>query len=373
MTPLQYSPAITQLVTEGLKAFALKDFDQAASHYADACGLFNEENGSDDADLLLLYGKALFQSGVEKSGVLGDVKPERQENKQEEEEGPKEGDEGRFHFDEGLAQEVDDDRTTEVEAHDEESESEESGDENADENENGEAEEDEQTDLEMAWDILDLARSLFAAEVETNKLKIDLLPIPYLKSDDTEPENEDVQQIKKLSEVLDLLGEVSLESEQFPQAALDFESSLNLRCKLYDSSSSALVSESHYKLSLALEFCVEDPDSRAKAAEQMKLAIQCVKGRQALPSTSEQNKEETTELLRDLEERYKELQKDPQQEIQAQQLDLIKGILGEATANPEAITSIAAQSVPKAVNDLSQMVKKRKAPEAGNQKKQKKN
>lgn len=340
-----YSEEITKHITEGSKFYAAKDFDLAASKYADACAAYNEENGTDDADLLLLYGKALFQNGVAKSGVLGGVGVgnDLEENKNGDQDKSEEEDaeNNNFQFEEGFAE-------------DEEEK------ENGEEQEQGLVEGDDQSDFEAGWEILDLARSIFAEKVELLEAEVKDLTVPYLKADDEEPTSEYAIALKKLSETYDLLGEVSLESENFPQAASDLESCLELRQKLYNPKLSALVSESHYKLSLALEFCIEDPSLRKKAATQMKLAIDCVKARAAI-QTNKEAKKETTELLRDLEERYKELGKDPQHEVQAQQVDMIKGLLGEAIGSFSGATDLSSLVKKSPVNDLSSMVKKRKA------------
>lgn len=353
-----YSAEITKHLAEGSKFYAIKDFNQAATKYADACEAYNEETGEDSAELLLLYGKALFQNGVAKSGILGGIGNDEEKKPEEEDQNDN------FQFEDGVAQEEGDEENTEGaenESHDEDGEDEDGEDEDGEDRA-----EEEQSDFEAGWEILDLARSLFAAKAEELSSQKTALTVPYLKSDDEEPTNEYVVALKKLSETYDLLGEVSLESENFAQAASDLACCLELRQQLYHRLLSALVSESHYKLSLALEFCVEDVDLRQKAAEQMKLAIECVKLRSKTKET-EQSKE-TAELLRDLEERYRELKKDPQEQLQAQQMNIIKGILGEAVESSSA-TNLTPQV---RVNDLSSMVKKRKAkPAAGATKKPK--
>lgn len=343
---MSYSPGVNGFIAEGSKLYAVKDYDQAATKYADACGAFNEENGQDDADLLLLYGKALFQAGVAKSGVLGGVSNvEKKEVKEEQE------DDEKFQFEEGIAQEDEDEDGNEEEG-------EEEGEEDGGEEEGDDEDGPEQSDFEAAWEILDLARSLFSKRLD--ELSTDAEG-PFLKTDDEEPTSDYVTTLRNLSEAYDLLGEVSLESENFPQAASDLERCLELRQKLYNLRLSALISESHYKLSLALEFCVEDSELRKKAAEQMRLAISCVRLRNS-NETDAAKKADTAELLKDLEERHNELKKDPEQELQMEQMDIIKGILGEATsgANP-AVNNLTAMVKKKPVNDLSSMVKKRTA------------
>lgn len=59
--------------------------------------------------------------------------------------------------------------------------------------------------------------------------------------------------LERLADTHDLLAEISLENEQFPNAVRDFRSSLRYREKLYDFDSE-LIAEAYFKLSLALEF-----------------------------------------------------------------------------------------------------------------------
>lgn len=337
-----YSEEETRFLSEGARLYAAKDYDRAAAAYADACAAYNERVGADDADLLLSYGKALFQNGVARLGVLGPVNSEAPQPEKKEE--AEESEFSSFGFEEGVA------------------EGEENADVGGDESgEEGEAEENgddgepgaDQSDFEAAWEILDLARALFEKEAGLLAPKDDL-PTPYLTSESDKAPSEYIDVIRKLSETYDLLGEVSLELEQFPQAASDLRACLELRQKLYDAERSSLVSESHYKLSLALEFCVEDPDLRAKAADEMKKAIAIVSARRDA-ETDPAKRKESTELLGDLEERHNELKKDPEMEVQAQQMDMIKGLLGEAVGS-----SGLAAALQKPVNDLSAMVKKRK-------------
>lgn len=367
-----YSKEILELIKEGSHAFSLKDFDQATSKYADACASFNEEHGKDCPDLLFLYGRALFQSGVSKAGVLGSVTAQKETSKKDTE---AENDE--VNFEEGLAKdefevapekdEEEDDSGSQIETGEEAGDDDNDG---ADDSDGEAAPEEEQSDFEAAWDILDLSRALFEERVSQLEESSTDLTFPLIKNENEEPKNDYVASLKMLSATYDLLGEVSLESENFPQAAADFASCLKLRLKLYDSNTSCLISEIHYKLSLALEFCQDDPSLRNKAAEHMKLAIESVKERNKI-ETDEEKQKENEQLLAELDDRYEELKKDPEQELRDQQMNIIKGILGEATSDSSKQTKIA-PAVQKKVNDLSSMVKKRKAQPGGPGKKQKK-
>lgn len=357
-----YSQPILALINEGSQAYSRKDYDLAASKYADACAAFNDEQGTDDPDLLLLYGKALFQSGVSNSGVLGGAPVE--ERKSEEDEG---------NFEEGIAHEdaVEAEVGQQEQEVEERLEGENEGQEEQQGEKKGEGEgqpgEEEPSDFEAAWDILDLARSLFEKRISAEFTE---LKTPYLASDDAEPASNYVANVQKLSEVYDLLGEVSLESENFAQAAADLESCLQLRLKLYDPELSSMLSEVHFKLSLALEFCSDDPALRGRAAEHVKHAIDILKARTEKETEAAKAKD-NEQLLQELEERYDELRKDPEQEIREQQMNIISGILGEVTGDSSAQTKLAS-AVLSRVNDLSSMVKKRKAQPGGPEKKQKK-
>lgn len=118
-------------------------------------------------------------------------------------------------------------------------------------------------------------------------------------------------------------------------------------------------------ISLALEFTKEEganeeetlkleEKARLQAVEHMKQAISCIKQRYSLPETT--SKDEN--LLQDMEQRLQELERDPLKELEQQKMDILKGILGQATSNS---SSEKEQDANKPVNDLTGMVRKRKA------------
>lgn len=335
-----YSTEVTKHLSEGAKYYAGKDYEQAAAQYADACAAFNEANGAEDANLLFLYGRALFQLAVANSGVLGgvgaDEKPQEKETEEEE-------------FDEGLAEKVE----VEEEGEEEEEEEAEGKEEDGAKEEEGE----EQTDFEAAWEILDLARTLFTEQVDELELESASLSEPYLKSDDEEPAQPYVAAVQKLSETHDLLGEILLELDEFGDAAREMEQCLALRQKLYDAKASSLVAESHFKLSLALEQCVDDPALRTKAGREIEKAIAIVKYKQQ--HTTPEKAASTAELLRDLEERYEELKQEPKPDLAAEQL--LGGLLHavQSAGGAHDLTAAVKKTLP--VNDLTAAVRK-KAP-----------
>ncbi|KAI3406351.2 hypothetical protein KGF56_000832 [Candida oxycetoniae] len=385
----RYTPEVDRLISEGSKAYALKDYDLASEKYGEACESYSEHHdGKEDGDLLLLYGKALFQSGVSKSGILGgigangvDTKAEDGEEQNGEEQNKDDDDKFQFYD----AEPVED---VQKEGGDNGEEVKESGSgpgsepgsehdwedvkDSENDQEGNQEEEQEESSFEIAWMTLDVARALF--EDKLDKLKKPNFESPYIPNESSPTtEDEYIITLKKLSETYDILGEVSLEAENFPQSAQDLSKALKLRLELYPKSSS-LVSESHYKLALALEFCLDDPESRTKAAEQIKLAIESTTERNSKEQDASKRKE-NDEMVLELQEKYDELKKDPQEDISQQQVDMIKGLLGVGGA--DAGTSVSASATlgalgasasgksnsdqnPKPVNDLSNLVKKRK-------------
>lgn len=127
-----------------------------------------------------------------------------------------------------------------------------------------------------------------------------------------------------LADTYDLLGEVSLESESFAQAARDLRSSLDLKLELYPVEST-LISEAHYKLSLALEFAAAGEDvsesnrlkGREEAAVEMEKAIASCRARiekeeEAVAVVADdkkgKGKEQVTKSLTDAKEMVEELE-----------------------------------------------------------------
>ncbi|KAG7910070.1 hypothetical protein KL906_001975 [Ogataea polymorpha] len=335
-----YSQELVKLLEKGAQAFAEKQYEKSVEYYSEACEKSNLLTGNDDPDLLFLYAKSLFENAVSKSEVLGG------QNNQDEKAEETEDDNGMFHFNEQLAENEEDE---ESEQEPEQGQKEQSHEQ---EKEQGE-ESEEQTDFEVSWEILDLTRTLY--EEKLSSLQDEHLKTPYLDSD-----KKDIKEIsspfvaikKKLSEVYDLLGEISLETENFSQAAQDFTTLANLRTELYPFSS-RLVSEAYYKLSLASEFNTGEAGSSTTAVEAMEKSLKSIKERYELP-----DEERDESLLQEMEQRLDDLRKGDAA-IQEEKKRIMMGILGESDG-----TEIKATPKTVPVNDLTGMVKKRKQPGA---------
>lgn len=343
-TPSYGVAEVDELASQGLKAYALKQYEQATEKFGKACETFTEAKGHDDPSLLYTYGKCLFKVAVSQSAVLGDTAP--QPLSAEPEEQPDEEAEG------------DGNEEQEGEQDGEDGNEEEEGEENGEGEQAGEQEEQQEDDFEVAWEILDLARTLFLEKLE----------------------QEDSRDLKvKLADTYDLLGEVSIESENFPQAAEDFESSLKLKKELYDSDSS-LMSEAHYKLALAYEFSFDENEdtnraNREKAISHMTDAIASVKQR------IEKTGKDDPELVQDLEERLTELKQGSRDTMEEEKAKVLEGILGQVaqSAGPSGSSKSKPKSEIAAVmdqaksqaNDISSLIKKRKKTDSASEPKAK--
>lgn len=383
---------LSEIVEEAHKEFALKNYEKAVELYGDSCQLYNKLNGEDDPSLLYLYGKSLFELAVSKNGLFGgndqdaavvagkddekkkeeleivplaeEVESEDEEEVKEENDNAKEG---------GKVKEVDDNAEKEDEWEDEPE-----GEDNN--NEKEEQGEEEQSDFEIAWEILDLSRSIIEKKLSkfpSEELIIKEKPTEeYLKSidstkeDSTVPNKTKILKLKlKLLDVYDLLGEISLETENFKQSVEDFKTLLDLRNELYEFSSN-LISEANYKLALSYEFYFDNDNeslneaNKKKSIHHLKESIKSLEANRQIKLSK--NESFDNDVLTELKNKLKDLEKDPNEEFNKQKNEILKGILGEATSSSQETGKIAPKT--SQVNDLTSMVKKRKPKPLENEK-----
>ncbi|KAK9387105.1 hypothetical protein V1515DRAFT_586861 [Lipomyces mesembrius] len=306
---------LEKLIAAGSKSYGLKKYEDATDSFARACEVYVMMHGQDDPNLLFLYGRALFQVAVSSSDVLGGVKTENEKTSIVPQGVAPVGSPKAEPSEKGLFQFTGDAE----DADSEEDEDEEQG------------EQEEENDFETAWEVLDLGRNLFErqlsslSDAEANKEKI-----------------RDMQQ--KLADIHDILGEISLESENFAQAATDLEASLKFKERLY-AEESTFVSEACFKLSLALEFIPDRPEKRMQAAELVQKAIDSVKKRIAISG------EDDAGLLKDLESRLLDLEKEPTGVSDGQTAD----ILGPSAEDiKDKLAAVLTQA-----NDINDLVRRK--------------
>ncbi|KAI0216936.1 hypothetical protein L0F63_004526, partial [Massospora cicadina] len=205
-------------------------------------------------DALFNYGRALLENGVKNMGLLGDkqaakegvkeVEDAASENELDEEDGEDEEapDMSRKFF----SFEADIDRSDkEVETSEDEAEI--SG---------TEAENAKEDDFDLAWQSFDSARVIYIHHLEQQ-------PDVCSSSSNPPPLPENVKKIRhKLGEVLLALGDLSLESENFQQAIVDYQQAVKVKQQCLEPHDRR-IAEAIYKLAVAYEYL---PDrSQAKA------------------------------------------------------------------------------------------------------------
>lgn len=336
---LRMTDKIQELLTEGSKQYASENFELAVDAYAEVNELHDAENDSPNPDYLFLYGKALYQLALSKSDVFGMGSGVTKQGNLEEE--AEEGSSGPGLVMLGEEEEEEEEAEEEEEKEEEEAEEGKEVEQKAqgeEEEENEEEQHDhancqghchgeEKDDFENAWEILELARSFYEINLNNNP------------DDDTK---------LKLADCYDLLGEVSLENENFQQASQDFEQCLKLRKELHESKdpTDRSIIESHYKISLAYEF---DPENFEKCKANLVKCIELLKKR---CETVDKENDDQKDLLKELQAKLKDLE-DSEAQMQTLKNDLLS-----------TIHSVTASSSSKdaPVNDLtSKIVKKRKA------------
>ena len=275
--------SLDSLLAQATAHYAQKNYKTAAELYSRATELQAQANGemsTENADLLYLYGRCLYHVAVEKSDVLGSkVAGEKRDPSSS---GPDAGSsdkkingveaEGRVTEEvvAAVATEASHPKVAEQERPENKPYFQFTGDENFDSDEeedaagateDGEAGE-EDDDFSNAFEILDLARVLLQKKLE----KFEARDVGKGKG---VGDADGKRQLKeRLADTHDLQAEISLEGEQFQNAVNDLRAALALKQELHPADSS-LVAETHYKLSLALEFSsVTEPKDENREVDQ---------------------------------------------------------------------------------------------------------
>ncbi|KAJ6582023.1 hypothetical protein B0H19DRAFT_929158, partial [Mycena capillaripes] len=244
------------------RAFALEKYEQAVDFYATALELITKKCGEDapeTADLYFSYGKALLENAISQSSVLGKDKPEEDADEPA----------GALFFStsangpilsfSGDAEDGDDPAVDLFSAAQDMADEEDAAD--AEEGE-GDDDGEPEDDFNAAWEVLDLARAIYAKQTEDGA-------------------DEHVQ--LKLADTYIALGDVSLETEKFDQAITDYEAGLKLKDGLLPRSSRQ-IAEAHYKLSMVLDLTSGRLGDAITHAELALESIECRLAELANPS-----------------------------------------------------------------------------------------
>ncbi|GAA6010082.1 hypothetical protein JCM10207_007550 [Rhodosporidiobolus poonsookiae] len=352
------APAADDHLARGLLALSRKKYSQACDELAQAVEAATEEHGElapETVDPLVLYGKALLASAIAQSAVLGGGAPtgEPSDPAAVSSSAAAAGPSGSnatagpsnpsFHFG--------------GDAEDEEEEEEE-GD-GGDEDGEGAPGADREDDLESAFQVLDMARSIVEKEVEKveTELKVD--------AKENEGKGKDAlgerrrERKEKLADVHRLLGDVATESEQFDSAVTEYSSALSTLSAVLPPYDRAL-SELHMLIALALDF-VPNATSRAVShAEKAKdVLLQKIAQLEQVPEgeRDEKNRREVEDirgLMGDVDMKIEDLRTVPTAPAPSAADSALEALLRDSMG---AVASAAASGQ---VNDLTGLVKKKK-------------
>jgi len=264
----------------GRKHLLFAEIPFAVSSLAEACEMLSRQFGEtavECAEAYFYYGKALLEMSRLETGVMGNALkgvPEKEDSTKssqiedpekltEEEMAEVEEKVGEALEDNEVVCDILDEKSCESEdemsEHDEESEEEDESKEPMEVE--GNVDEDP-TSLQLAWEILELAKLVF-----------------------TRNNSE-----QKLVETLLLLGEVSMESKHYQQAVEDLQMCL----KKHQSGDSRTLAETHYKLGIALAFqhkMKEASECFCKSISVLELRIKNLKESKQFPETTKEIQE----------------------------------------------------------------------------------
>uniref|UniRef100_A0A452I2I8 Tetratricopeptide SHNi-TPR domain-containing protein n=1 Tax=Gopherus agassizii TaxID=38772 RepID=A0A452I2I8_9SAUR len=216
-----------------------------------------------------------------------------------------------------------------------------------------ESEEDEVGNLELAWDMLELAKVIYKRQ-ETKEAQLHAAQA-HLK-----------------------LGEVSVESENYAQAIEEFQACLALQQK-YLEAHDRLLAESHYQLALAYHYNSQFDEAIlqfSKSVEvidkRMVMLTERIKKAEGGSTEDEKEIEELKGLLPEIKEKIED-SKESQKSARVAELALKATLVGGATSSfTQSEESCSVSTIPvrkpadgasQCVTDISHLVRKKRKPE----------
>uniref|UniRef100_A0A8C3SXR6 Nuclear autoantigenic sperm protein n=1 Tax=Chelydra serpentina TaxID=8475 RepID=A0A8C3SXR6_CHESE len=216
-----------------------------------------------------------------------------------------------------------------------------------------ESEEDEVGNLELAWDMLELAKVIYKRQ-ETKEAQLHAAQA-HLK-----------------------LGEVSIESENYAQAIEEFQACLALQQK-YLEAHDRLLAESHYQLALAYHYNSQFDEAIlqfSKSVEvidkRMVMLTERIKKAEGGSTEDEKEIEELKGLLPEIKEKIED-SKESQKSARVAELALKATLVGGATSSfTQSEESCSVSTIPvrkpaegasQCVTDISHLVRKKRKPE----------
>ncbi|XP_045772226.1 protein HGV2 [Maniola jurtina] len=365
-----------ELLAEGRRNLAVRDYNSAVECLAKACEHLAKTHGDiadECAEAYLWYGKALLGLSREENGVLGDGMPgaNNEEDDNEEENDEESGKNAAEEKGEVVAKENGEVEKNEAESttKDEEpasstAEADESMVDDKPGTSNGEGDEsmvnldneDDVDNLQLAWEMLDLSRSILQKRAESGGEAARAL----------------------LADVHLALGEVALESETYDKAVIDMMSCLDIQKELYKSDDRR-IAETHYHIGIAnsLASNFEDAITHFKnAANILETRIKTLENPTSVTDDATVKKYTTTDPFYTVEGEIKELKEllpEIQEKIQdmmdykAETIKRVRETLfssnGESTvssANGASAAGSSAAAPKPAAADISHLIKRKR-------------
>lgn len=335
-----------ELFGQGVRAYVLQDYSAAVSALGKASELLVVEHGDDLHESLgevyLYYGKSLLGVSREESEPLGDAVPRNEESSEEDnaeeteenETANEENNETANEEDkEPVVDEKEDDKEPAVDQKEEDKPLNGTGEgsSNGATKENEETE-DEPTDLQLAWEVLELAKKIFQKQGDAAK--------------------------KNLAETLTVLGEVSLESENFDSAVNDINEGLQIQKELFEKDSRT-VAETYYKLGIAYSTTTQI-DS---AINSFNNSLEYLNNRISTLEKLEDKNKEVEDEIKEIKNLIPEIE-EKVADMKTYKDEAMKNIFTALKDAPKSESSTSSSSSSKPVTDISHLVKrKRKADE----------
>jgi len=190
------------------------------------------------------------------------------------------------------------------------------------EKEGTEAEDEDPTNLQLAWEMLELAKVVYTKTAETSK---------------------DAELERRLCETYMVLGEISLENENYQQAVEDLTICLNKRIESL-AADSRCIAESHYELGIAQGFDMKWDESVASLEAAIKVLETRIGNLKADTESPEESKKEVIELealIPDIKEKITDTI-----EMKAESIRKIKEAVGFTSGSNSSAASTSSDSKP---------------------------
>lgn len=336
-----------KLLGLGQKHLVLGNIPAAVNAFQEAASVLGKKYGETAdqcAEAFFYYGKSLLELARMENGVLGNALEGVQVEEEEEEKAD----------DDSMVENADNiDETEGSDEEDKENDKTEDDKENDSTVEDKESEEDEVGNLELAWDMLELAKLIYKRQ-ETKEAQLHAAQA-HLK-----------------------LGEVSVESENYAQAIEEFQACLALQQK-YLEAHDRLLAESHYQLALAYHYNSQFDEAIlqfSKSVEvidkRMVMLTERIKKAEGGSTEDEKEIEELKGLLPEIKEKIED-SKESQKSARVAELALKATLVGGATSSfTQSEESCSVSTIPvrkpadgasQCVTDISHLVRKKRKPE----------